>query len=128
MPTRKEAQVDNAVKSISDLVATLKKNGQLDKVVKKLAKEKGIRLNEVDTGATKKAGAPKKAGAKKKAAEKTTDAKERVKDINKTTIHQMKNYLDISGVKYTKCTLKKDWIDAIRVDGSRKYLEHINSL
>jgi hypothetical protein len=151
MPTREEAQVNDAVKSVTDLMATLKKNGQLKEVVKKLDKEEDILFGEkpkkkVNADAEKKAAATaiakkkaaataiakKKAAAtaiaKKKAAEKTTDAKERVKDINNTTINQMKNYLDISGVKYTKCTLKKDWIDAIRVDGSRKYLEHINSL
>jgi len=137
MPTREEARVDMAVKSVTDLVATLKKSELLDEVVKKLAK-KGILFGEkkpekkVKADATKKADATaiakKKAEAKKKATEKTTDAKGRVKDINNTTINQMKNYLDISGVKYTKCTLKKDWIAVIRENGSRKYLEHINSL
>ena len=108
MPTRKEAQVNDAVNSVTDLVATLN-DSELDEMVEKFAK-KGIVFRKKNPKKKVNAGAPKKAGATKKATEKTTDAKERVKDINNTTINQMKNYLDISGVKYTKCTLKKDWI------------------
>lgn len=107
MPTREETQVNNAVKSISDLVATLKKNGQLKEVVKKLARESilfGEKKPEkkVNADAEKKADATaiakKKADAKAETKKKTTDAK---KDID-ATIADMKKALGAKKVEIPK--------------------------
>ena len=118
MPTREEAQVDNAVKSITDLVATLKKNGQLKEVVKKLAKEEGILFGEkpkkkVNADAEKKAAATaiakKKAAATAIAKKKTTDAK---KDID-ATIADMKKALGAKKVEIPKSSTTKSELEKL---------------
>ena len=118
MPTRKEAQVNDAVKSISDLVATLKKNGQLKEVVKKLDKEEDILFGEkhkkkVNADAEKKADATaiakKKADAKTKTKKKTTDAK---KDID-ATIADMKKALGAKKVEIPKSSTTKSELEKL---------------
>ena len=97
MPTREEAQVNNAVKSITDLVATLKESKLLDKVVKKLAKE-SILFGEKKPEKKVKADATKKADAKAETKKKTTDTK---KDID-ATIADMKKALGAKKVEIPK--------------------------
>lgn len=113
MPTREEAQVDMAVKSVTDLVATLKKSELLDDVVKKLAK-KGILFGEkpkkkVNADAEKKAETKKKADAKAETKKKTTDAK---KDID-ATIADMKKALGAKKVEIPKSSTTRSELEKL---------------
>lgn len=119
MPTREETQVNNAVKSITDLVATLKESKLLDKVVKKLAKEEDILFGEKpkkEVKADAKADATKKAEVKKKAADKTTNAKKKTTDTKKdidATIADMKKALGAKKVEIPKSSTTRSELEKL---------------